>query len=284
MNKTWKKSSIVAFHGAVVGSLLLTQGCGTTQPPKPAPQPQPPPLVMPPPEPPAPPVLPLSVLPPPVKAEAPKDLQTKVYAVKSGDTLSLIAKRFNVSAKDIMKMNKISDANKIKVGQKLTLPGYVNLNAPAPVRKKKAAVKTVKHAAAGGEYVVKSGDSLGLIAANHGTTVKDLKAANNLTSDAIRVGQKLALPGGKAAAAPAAAPVATEPEAAPAVAPEGGVPVEAVPAAGGTEVLHVVEPNQDLNSIAMMYGVRAEEVMKMNNLTSPDVKVGQTLKIPPPAE
>ena len=50
------------------------------------------------------------------------------------------------------------------------------------------------------------------------------------------------------------------------------------------EVLHVVEPNQDLGSIAMMYGVRAEEVLKLNNLTSPDVKVGQTLKIPPPAE
>jgi LysM repeat protein len=50
------------------------------------------------------------------------------------------------------------------------------------------------------------------------------------------------------------------------------------------DVLHVVELNQDLNSIAMMYGVRAEEVMTLNNLTSPDVKPGQTLKIPPPVE
>jgi LysM repeat protein len=187
-----------------------------------------------------PPELPPPVLPPPVKVEAPKELQTKVYTVKSGDALSLIAQRFKVPAKDIMKMNKISDPNKIKVGQKLKLPGYVDLNAPAPIRKAKKVVakKTV------------------------------------------------------APKAKAAAPAVPAAEAAPAaVAPEGGVSeggamTEAAPApvAGGTEVLHVVEPNQDLNSIAMMYGVRVEEVMRMNNLTSPDVKVGQTLKIPPPIE
>ena len=55
------------------------------------------------------------------------------------------------------------------------------------------------------------------------------------------------------------------------------------PAAGGAQV-HVVEPNQDLNTIAMMYGVRVEEIMKLNGLASPEVKVGQTLKIPPPVE
>ena len=48
--------------------------------------------------------------------------------------------------------------------------------------------------------------------------------------------------------------------------------------------MHVVEPNQDLNSIAMMYGVRVEDMMRVNNLATPDVKVGQTLKIPPPVE
>jgi LysM repeat protein len=68
---------------------------------------------------------------------------------------------------------------------------------------------------------------------------------------------------------------------------EGAVPGSAevvAPAPKSNEVLHVVEPNQDLSSIAMMYGVRAEEVIKLNSLSSPDVKVGQTLKIPPPAE
>ena len=183
------------------------------------------------------------------------------------------------------------------MGQKLTLPGYVDLNAAAPAHKAhkkttgttKAGGKSVAAVASGDSYVVKSGDMLGSIAAAHKTTVKALKQVNKLTSDKLHVGQKLVLPKGAAAPAEGTTPAPTE-GAAPAEgvtpAPAEGAtpPVVAPPAPASNEVLHVVEPNQDLNSIAMMYGVRAEEVIKLNNLSSPDVKVGQTLKIPPPVE
>jgi LysM repeat protein len=43
-------------------------------------------------------------------------------------------------------------------------------------------------------YTVKSGDSLSRIAKNHHTTIKLLSSANNLTSDRLRVGQKLRVP------------------------------------------------------------------------------------------
>ena len=191
-----------------------------------------------------------------------------------------------------MKMNKIASANKIRVGQKLTLPGYVNLNAPAPARPKKAAVvkKAVHKGAApvagSGEYIVKSGDSLGLIAQRTGTTVAAIKQANSLASDKLQINQKLVIPkGGAAPVAPAvepAVPAEGAPAGVPEVAPAPESALVAEPKAN--EVLHVVEPNQDLNSIAMMYGVRVEDLMRLNNLASPDVKVGQTLKIPPPVE
>lgn len=46
-----------------------------------------------------------------------------------------------------------------------------------------------------GEYVVKSGDTLGKIAAAYGLTVKELADANNIANaDLIRVGAKLAIP------------------------------------------------------------------------------------------
>ncbi len=280
MKKVWAIGSIVAVHGVMVGALMLSGGCGTT---KQAPPAEVPVVVMPPVEPPV-------VMPPPApKMDLPpaRELSTKTYKVKSGDSLSVIAKRFNVSRADLMKLNKISDPNKVRIGQKLTLPGYVNLNAPEPVRKaRKAAPAAV---AGGSSYTVVSGDSLGGIAYRHKTTVKAIKQVNSMTSDRISIGQKLAMPKGTAAvSAPEVA--ATEGSPAPvdemAVAPVVGASdaVAPVVAPKSNEVLHVVEPNQDLNSIAMMYGVRAEEIIRLNSLTSPDVRVGQTIKIPPPVE
>jgi LysM repeat protein len=43
-------------------------------------------------------------------------------------------------------------------------------------------------------YVIKSGDTLTRIAKTHGTTVKALKAANNLGNDRIVVGARLKIP------------------------------------------------------------------------------------------
>ena len=46
----------------------------------------------------------------------------------------------------------------------------------------------------GKEHVVQKGESLTIIARKYGVSVADLKKANNLTSDDLKVGQKLALP------------------------------------------------------------------------------------------
>jgi len=229
VKKAWMMGSVVM----VAGGLMLSAGCGTTRPPTQEPVA---PVVMPPSTPPPEVVIPKVEE---VKVPVVAEVSVKTYVVKAGDSISHIASRFKVPAKDILKLNNITNANKIRVGQKLTLPGYVDLNAPAPVKKAhKKAVKTAKTA--------KSGKATGKVAAK---TEKDKV-------------------------------VAPVDEGAGAVTPVTAV----VSPPKSNEVLHVVEANQDLSSIAMMYGVRAEEVIRLNSLSSPDVKVGQTLKIPPPAE
>jgi LysM repeat protein len=50
------------------------------------------------------------------------------YTVRSGDTIAAIASKFNARIEDIMKDNKITDANKIQVGQKLII--RVNMVTP----------------------------------------------------------------------------------------------------------------------------------------------------------
>ena len=280
-----KKARIVGTV-AVVGGLMFSAGCGTTRVHEEpvAPVVMPPTTEV---------VAPVEVKPVEPKVEA--VVETKTYSVKAGDSLGSIAKRFKVSTKDIIKLNNITNPNKIHVGQKLKLPGSVELKAadmaPVPVAKvahKKTAKSSVKSApvtASGDVYVVKSGDMLGSIAVAHKTTTKALKQLNGLSSDKLQVGQKLKLPKGSTAPAvkETVAPAPGETVAPDAVMPPAE-PATDVMAPKSNEVLHVVELNQDLNSIAMMYGVRAEEVMKLNNLSSPEVKAGQTLKIPPPVE
>ncbi|QTN98922.1 peptidoglycan DD-metalloendopeptidase family protein [Brucella sp. 458] len=87
---------------------------------------------------------------------------------------------------------------------------------------------------AGGAYVVKSGDSLFSIAKKHNVPVDQLKAANGLTSGAIRVGQSLVIP---SAAAGAPTQVA-------AITPQPANPAKAAsaPANGGAEVKPYTPP------------------------------------------
>ena len=150
--------------------------------------------------------------------------------MKKGDYLSTIGLRHGVTAKEIADANGIGLNDKILVGQKLKIP------APKPKAEEKKVV------AEGEIYVVQKGDVLGTIARKHKISVAQLKKANNLKSDMIRVGQKLVIPTKKAAgtteksAAPAekkseekASAEKSAPAAKPAEAPEK--PADSEPAA-----------------------------------------------------
>ena len=49
-------------------------------------------------------------------------------------------------------------------------------------------------ATSGNDYVVQKGETLTSIAKSHGVSVADLRKANNLTTDSLKVGQKLIIP------------------------------------------------------------------------------------------
>jgi LysM repeat protein len=97
-----------------------------------------------------------------------------MYVVKRGDTLSGIARRYNVSLAALVIVNNLRDANRIFVGQTIIL--RVGGTPPAT-----------------GEvvYVVVRGDSLSRIARRYGVTVAQIKAWNSLKTDLIYVGQRL---------------------------------------------------------------------------------------------
>lgn len=168
---------------------------------------------------------PIPVEPTPAPAEetkpAPADEDATVYVVKRNDSLWLIAKKHKTTIDAICRENGINKNAILRVGMKLKVPaGQAESAAAAP-----------ETTADGTVYIVKKGDFLGTIARRNGTTVKAIKQANNLTSDNIRIGQKLIIPAKDAPAkkeeAPKPAPKAEEPVVAdPAPVEESVVPEE----------------------------------------------------------
>jgi LysM repeat protein len=148
----------------------------------------------------------------------PSDIEAKTtpYIVQPGDSLSVIAHRFKLSVNEIMLLNpKIKKAHDIRSGQKLVLPGEIDVKDLPPAKKqvKKGAnsgktAKTIARNEAsakvsepapmmsgnGNAYEVKSGDCLSKIAARNKTTTAAIKKANNLKSDVLKAGQKIVIP------------------------------------------------------------------------------------------
>src|SRR5207237_6906972 len=122
---------------------------------------------------------------PPAAPAAPTD-----YVIAQGDTFSTIAAKFRVSVRSIIDANPGVDPKRLQIGQKIKIPP-----PPAPSTTTTATPGTTTTSTSGEQlYTVVSGDTLTLIARKTGTTVKALRSANNLTTDSIRVGQKLKIP------------------------------------------------------------------------------------------
>ena len=143
-----------------------------------------------------------------------KEPEFTTYIVQRGDTLSKISKRYNIKIDAIKANNPQIKNDVIRLGQKIKLPGKVDVGEqtvpagaiasrptkkPSPdaaVRKDPAPAKKA-YTGATKEYIVKNGDTLGGIAIASGLTVRQLKELNGLTKDMIRVGQKLKVPASK---------------------------------------------------------------------------------------
>ena len=225
--------TILAVHVVLLSALLIA-GCKRTTteeqppdqtaitPPPPAPPPIEPP-VMPPPidtslpvvAPPPPPVVDVAPPPPPVNvAPAVVETPSQEHVIVKGDTFALLATKYHVSVNAIKQANPNLNPTRLKIGDKVKIPAATAVPAAQP--------GAAAPAGEGKTYKVKSGDNLTKIAKAHGTTAKALRAANNLSTDQIKVGQTLKIPGKSTPTAPV-----FEPTPAPAPAP---APVEPPPA------------------------------------------------------
>ena len=252
------------------------------------------------------------------------------YTIQKNDMITTVAYKYGLRWQDVMAVNPGLDAKKLRVGQVIQLPGQVDLSKArhVPVSTPKAGVPKISapkasSAAASGPvtaYVVKSGDSLSVIANKHGVKTAALREANGLKSDRLSVGQKLKVPGAKKTPAAtsaakksdkasAAAPKTEAPKAAaeaqpaavtpapavtppPAVTPSPAVesapvkmdPAAAPAAADSSTQTYTVKEGEDLYAVAIRWGVSPSDLKALNNLTSTELKAGTVLKIPGAAQ
>lgn len=97
-------------------------------------------------------------------------IETIIYIVEKGDSLWRIAKNFNTTVDELIRLNNLSTIN-LQIGDKLLVP--------KPVEK---------------VYIVKKGDTLWSIARENNTTVDKIKELNSLNNNLLSIGSTLILP------------------------------------------------------------------------------------------
>ncbi|WP_171051019.1 LysM peptidoglycan-binding domain-containing protein [Bacillus sp. BHET2] len=175
---------------------------------------------------------------PPVKVEA-----TGTYKVKSGDTLSAIAKKYKTTVTNLKKINNLK-SDRIYVGQVLKVSG----SATAPSKNETTAPSK------SATYKVKKGDNLSAIAKKYKTTVSNLKKINNLKNDRIYVGQVLKVTG-------------------------AGTASSKNESSATKSSSYKVKSGDSLSVIAKKYKTTVSNLKKMNNLKNDMIYVGQILKV-----
>lgn len=147
------------------------------------------------------------------------------YVVKKGDTLYSIARKYNTSVDNLKSINNIT-TDSLAIGQIIKLPSTSST--------------------ASDTYIVKKRDSLYSIARTYNTSVDKLKEINNLTSNALAIGQVLKLPSSNAS----------------------------------ENVVYTVKKGDNLYSIAREYETTVDAIKKLNNITSNTLSIGQKLLLP----
>jgi peptidoglycan endopeptidase LytE len=184
------------------------------------------------------------------------------YTVKSGDTLSGIASRHNISVSNLMNWNNLS-STLIYPGDKLAVSNGGSSGSSSSGNSGSSGGSSSSGSST--TYTVKAGDTLSHIAVRHGVSVSNLKNWNNLSSDLIRVNQKLKINGSSSGSGNSGS--------------SGSSGNSGSSGQTGTATVYTVKAGDSLSRIASNHGVSVSNLKNWNNLSSDLIIIGQKLNI-----
>lgn len=196
------------------------------------------------------------------------------HTVKAKENLNLLAEKYGSTINDIKTLNNLS-GNNLSIGQVLkiqpkgsatsktaeTVATTVKKTEAAPVETQSTDSQTLI------EHEVKPKEFLGKIAEKYGTTVEEVKKANNLTNNNLRIGQKLKIPATKNIEEDKVLTTAAQ-------------ETPADTKSNDTPGTHTVLRNETIFTIAKQYGTTAYQLRRLNNLSDNAITIGQVLKVP----
>lgn len=124
-----------------------------------------------------------------------------IHQVNAGESLYAISRRYGVTIAEIQQWNQL-DGTALDTGSELILYSRIDLGeAPAPpsiaeieqmdAEERTSIVRNLDSTPGSESYVIRSGDTLYQIARDHAMTVDELRNLNNLSSDMLRVGDRI---------------------------------------------------------------------------------------------
>ncbi|KQM69485.1 hypothetical protein ASE74_05720 [Pedobacter sp. Leaf216] len=198
------------------------------------------------------------------------------HTIKAKENLNMLAEKYGTTINEIKALNNLS-GNNLSIGQVLKIPvknGEQTATAapvtPPPVKNNTETPQTNTPSADQTmiEHTVAPKEFLGKIAEKYGTTVEEVKKANNLSGNNLRIGQKLKIPATKNI---------NDNKVVTATAEEKPVQENKPTDASGT---HTVLRNETIFTIAKQYGITAYQIRKLNDLPDNAITIGQVLKVP----
>ena len=192
---------------------------------------------------------PVSVQNPSRRSTSTANTNPATHKVSAGESLTAIARRYNISLHALAKENGLSVTDGVLIGQTLKLPSDAKAESSTPSRlgnTKNNSTRTPANTNIGitENYTVKAGESLTMLSNRFGVAIGDLAAANGLASNAnLRIGQTLKVP--------------------------------------KLTTTYTVKAGDGLIALARRYGISTQELAKMNNLEpTADLRIGQVLTVP----
>jgi len=196
------------------------------------------------------------------------------HTIKPKENLNMLAEKYGTTINEIKALNNLSSSN-LSIGQVLKIPAkngeQTAIAAPVtPPAKNNTETLQANTSSADQtmiEHTVAPKEFLGKIAEKYGTTVEEVKKANNLSGNNLRIGQKLKIPATKN----------IDENKVVSAAEEKPVQENKSTDAAGT---HTVLRNETIFTIAKQYGITAYQIRKLNDLPDNAITIGQVLKVP----